>query len=702
MLLLMVLGRAVLLAGMTAVIATSWWAGPSPVSWQSLLVPYSLGEPLPDGFRIAAIRRGPRNDVVVAIERPGDGATVEVHVAKRGRWPDVLESRSFGIGYERMHSSAPEREAITAVIATAIRANDRGLPPPDAIPLAPAADSSLLPCWLEMMRGWQGLLLGVSLSLLALLALSRSSGLALASILLGGVDLLVAITGVPPGQPDLGGRWLLVMAVLLSLALARRSVRPVAIDSGCWQVWAVAVGGLVLRLVLGPWGPLHVNGMAPFWVAGASRDPLAIAAYGPGYREIFGVLTGFGGLHPDTAIFLGNALLSALLGPLAYEQARRLGIGHRSALFAALVLTLDPVAIRMSTTEAYFPAIMALGAIAGVVLLAAVPELEKGDGWRVTCGIVGASLFLVQAARIHPSAWGVVTVVPLVLLASPALSVRRRGYLLAAVMVTVAGMLMATSAGGLLDVYGNIRSGTLMLTPARPAWGPLLAVAVVVAAYLLWVPRRWLAIAAAASLAALLLTRQGYAQSWIWQQCYDRLYLTLPIIALVGAVPQQWLGRAAIGLGALAWLYFGLPIITARTTDHDEYRWLREQLTRVPASCRVIYVSSAARRGIVLPAYVRPSSAAAVAMHPHEPHTIEEGLAPAACLYYVRTSLCASADGRPACAGLEDRLALAPIARESFPARPSSTFLEYDQDPVEVVLARVEQVDGVRLRDDAR
>jgi hypothetical protein len=65
---------------------------------------------------------------------------------------------------------------------------------------------------------------------------------------------------------------------------------------------------------------------------------------------------------------------------------------------------------------------------------------------------------------------------------------------------------------------------------------------------------------------------------------------------------------------------------------------------------------------------------------------------PLSSLYYVRTSLCSSAEGRPACEAIESRMELVPVSRASFPARPSSPLLAYDSDPVETVIARVESV----------
>src|SRR6516165_5782492 len=87
-----------LLVGMAAlVIPPLQWSG-GAVSWQSLLAPYAGGTPLPEGFRIDAIRRGGVNDVVISVVRPDGSAAAEVHVLPRGCWSDIRESQSFGIG----------------------------------------------------------------------------------------------------------------------------------------------------------------------------------------------------------------------------------------------------------------------------------------------------------------------------------------------------------------------------------------------------------------------------------------------------------------------------------------------------------------------------------------------------------------------------------------------------------------------------
>jgi hypothetical protein len=195
----------------------------------------------------------------------------------------------------------------------------------------------------------------------------------------------------------------------------------------------------------------------------------------------------------------------------------------------------------------------------------------------------------------------------------------------------------------------------------------------------------------------MVMTRHAFDASWIWEHSYFRLYLTLPVIAAIACVPpallrQRWAALAAPVL-VLAWIRFGLPIITARTTDHLEYRWVREQLRCLPPECRVVHLASAGKRVLMLPTYVGPSRAA-VAMDLQQPRTIEAALSPTACLYYVHSSLCSTPDGRPECEAIERRLTLVPIARASFAVPREFETFSHDSDTVETMIARVEHVDG--------
>ena len=663
------------------------------LTWEDLLAPYSTGAPLPNEFRVEEIRRGPANDVLISVRRPDDGATVEVVVVERGRWKSDHESQSFTIDYELPRSPAADRDVITAVLADTIRSRDHGLSSPDGVPLR-AGDATVLPWWLEMLRGVRGMLFGASLGLLALIALCRSPGLARAGVALGAADLIACLVGVPLLRPDIGAICMPAAAVLLIVALDRRRSRP---RSGVVPCLAVAAVALVLRLALGPWGPLHVNGHGARFVAGVVQNPADISAYGPGYSEIFASIAALAPSSPDWAIFACNAVFSALVTPLALAIGRMTGVAASAAFFAAMLLAFDPIAIRMGATEAYFAPIVFLCTSASAALLFALHEMEAGGRWRAAALVIAAGLLLAQAARIHPCAWVVMATVPFVVLAGDAGSWRSRMLMFVAAAALGGGVLLLTSASVLLDVIGNIRSGTVYRPDPPSAW-PLVWIATAAAVYAVFAPRRWLALPAAISVAAMVMTRQAFAASWIWEQSYFRLYLTLPLIAAIGCVPaalfrQRWVAVAAAAIIVLAWIRFGLPIVSARTTEHLEYRWVREQLGKLPPECRVIHLASAGSRVLRLPTYAgAPRSA--VAMDLRRPWTLDEAFAPARCVYYVHTSLCSTLEGRRECETIERRLTMAPIARASFAVAPEVAIFSYDGDTVETMIARVERVDG--------
>jgi hypothetical protein len=285
--------------------------------------------------------------------------------------------------------------------------------------------------------------------------------------------------------------------------------------------------------------------------------------------------------------------------------------------------------------------------------------------------------------------------VPFVVLAGDAGTWPRRVLLAIVAAVVAGGILLATSSAALLDVLGNIRTGTVYKPPLPPL-APLVTVAVVVAVYALLVPRRWLALPAGIAVVAMLLTSHAFAATWIWQQAYERIYLTLPVVAAVAVVPSGWLRRdwlaapLAIGLG-LVWVGIGWPIVTDRTTDHLEYRWVRDELREIPLECRIVHLAFAGEHALLLPTYV-PVSRQAVAMDARQPRTIESALAPGPCLYYVHSSLCSTPEGRPECEAIERRLTLVPVARASFPPGREFDAPVHEGDSVETVIARVEGV----------
>src|SRR6185436_13241240 len=143
--------------------------------------------------------------------------------------------------------------------------------------------------------------------------------------------------------------------------------------------------------------------------------PADIAAYGPGYSEIFAPIAALAPSNPDWAIFACNALFSALLTPLALAIGRMTGVAASAAFLAAVLLAIDPIAIRMGATEAYFAAIAVLCTAASATMLLALHEMEAGGQWRATAFLLAAGLLVAQAARIHPCAWVVMATAPLVI-----------------------------------------------------------------------------------------------------------------------------------------------------------------------------------------------------------------------------------------------------------------------------------------------
>ncbi|MBN1771471.1 MAG: hypothetical protein JXB32_09430 [Deltaproteobacteria bacterium] len=481
-----------------------------------------------------------------------------------------------------------------------------------------------------------------------------------------------------------GTPWIPLVALALAVA-GLVGARPRARDVGL----AVALWGaaLVLRAALGPWGPFHVNGQGPAWLAAAIAGSGSLSHYGPGYAELLGPFAALWSGSPDTAVFLANATLCAAIPALAWVVARLLRLDPQAAFGAAVLLALDPVAIRLGATESYLPAVAAFTLGASALLLAAARSVLDRRWWVGGAFGLAAALLCAQVVRVHPVAWGPAALVPALALAVPAVRSWRRRLLLAAGAAVLVGTVVAVVSGGVVaSTFRLLRDGALM-RPESPHPGVLLGAAALVAAAVAATWRRdtrWLVLAAAPVVLYLAATVQSFGQSAIAQHGYARVLLTLPLLALAAHVR----GRVAIALTAvLALLLVGLgvPVVRARTTEHLEYRWLRTQLAALPAGCYVAHVSHAGSRTLYLPVYPPryPLSFG-------EGRTLDPGPAGAGrCVYYVHGSICTSPEGRAACTALERPLALTPVARTTLPAAPSFTSLPYDRETVECWVARV-------------
>lgn len=238
-----------LIAGLIALAAPPFGQDWAPLTWDGLLAPYSSGAEISGGFRIKDIRRVDENDLRIAVAASDGSTAAEIHVVPRGCWTGVPESTSFGIAYATLQSPAPEREAIRDALATAIRAGDSGLPPPDAIALRSGFDP-LVP--MGMLRGWPGILLLVTGAWLLSVPFIRTRRMLIAAAAVGLIAMAARLSGLlfaapavcPAGQLtglDLGVRALQVLWILFILT------GPLL----CWRAGvACGVGGKRMLLAV--------------------------------------------------------------------------------------------------------------------------------------------------------------------------------------------------------------------------------------------------------------------------------------------------------------------------------------------------------------------------------------------------------------------------------------------------------------------
>ncbi len=446
------------------------------------------------------------------------------------------------------------------------------------------------------------------------------------------------------------------------------------------------VGALALRLALGVWAPIHINGQGPLWIGAAAVRPDMLVGYGPGYPEVFAALTALPGA-PDLAIFATNATAAALVPVLAFVLARIAGLERTRALFAAIVLAIDPIAVRLSASESYFVPIIVL-TLGSSTAIAASVRAPSRIGALV--GLFVGVLLATQAVRIHPVAWIPVAMVPLAAL-FPRVSTKRRlaGLLAAAALLAVA---LALTRGAWLDAVSTDASRYLQGTSHRVA-RPLVMIAIGIAAVIARV-REWpLVLVAALSLALDAVLRPIYGQSEAWQASFDRLFLVVPVLAAVAILPSAAVaGRARLVLPAAAIAFaivLGWPLRT-RTTEQVEYRWLRDELARLDPACRVASTTRAGQRVHYVPWYAMPTSTAGPArwLAVHAPAALVEAARGGRCVVWLHASICENADGRPLCDAIEAAVTLDEIASVEIDAVPSAVPYPYDVPVVRVSLSR--------------
>lgn len=381
-------------------------------------------------------------------------------------------------------------------------------------------------------------------------------------------------------------------------------------------------------------GYFHPNGQGPFWTG---FDEHA-AAYGPGYREMFGAL------GSERAIFTACSILVATMPIVAFALVRALGGHRRTALVLALAVAFDPVLARVGQSQSYY----AMGAL----LLIAAWALATGS--RVSA--VAAGLVAAQAARVHPILWAGALLIAFV----PRLG-RRRGHPWLYLVVLALGSAWAAVA---------VLSGPVGRHWFARAWWVIVpALALVVAAAWFLRPKR-------TRLALLLfvpLVDLVHSDGLAFEHAWWLLFLG-PLLAMLA---QR---RRAATLVAAAVLLFGIGerfLLRSPTSALEAERALswREKLAE---HTPLTFVERSNNMIVMLPLDLGRTN-----------RLRQDDRPPALVGYWYRSSLCDTAPAAPLCEAIEKSHRLEPVFEEILPAITSRSDHAYLHPTVRIGLYKV-------------
>lgn len=494
------------------------------------------------------------------------------------------------------------------------------------------------------------------------------------------------------GQAHTRVPWLLVAGLAGAVATfawaqRRRATRGVLVDLAL--ATALALATLALRRAAFAPGFLHQNGHGAMWVGYALCD---VSPYGPGFEELFGRVVR-GASAPEAAIFGAQAAASAIAVGLASLIARGVGARPWLSLVAAMPFALHPVLARAAQSESYFAA-------TGTLLIAATWTLvwaARGAGARgarspvFALGACAAGLLVAQAARVHPSCWIAAGTIPCALLATRG-SLRRRAWL-TVVATALVGACVALADGPFM--LALLRGGTGQkwspsAAQAALQWAPV-ALLVALAGLLARLRPRLARFAVAAVLLQIASTANMLEARWFLSPAWAFLFGAPIAACLAGGLAALWPAartqrRAALG-AVLALCAFEAPrLATDRTvpTDTRESQLVARWREHIPVGALVVHVKRAGRHLQEPPLYARCTGRMQVIEVSDESRL--ERLPTSGLVYYLRTSLCSTDEGRAACERLERSAKLVPVATARLPAIPSMPDLLYDDAHVDVGL----------------
>ena len=498
--------------------------------------------------------------------------------------------------------------------------------------------------------------------------------------------------------------WLLIAAVGIAsfVCAARWRRRPPSRRALATAGLLVALASVVAvaRSLLVPTGFFHMNGQGPLWIEHALKDRMGLSGYGGGFTQVFGWVAHAWSKSPERAIFVANGALGAACVPWAWLIARGVGARPTVAWAAAVVVGADPILARLSQSESYYGV--------GASLLFAASAVLANGAWRASVraptfwlSVAASGLLIAQAARVHPTSWIAAAMIPLILAVARG-PWRRRLTLTVAAGLGIAVVVAAASGRVLLDVIGGSVGGKWMgeagldLSFGATSWWGVLALPALAA--LLLRRFRGLVPVVIGGLVVLALDATSLlkAQNEWTQLAY--LHLGAPVVVaalaswastLFGSRRQSWVAAAALVLLSIALAIGELGVRTFLPTDYREGHWALEWRKRLPERAVVVHLARADRWIVALPLYGGAEAPRVRLMKMEADAPAPDLRRLAGEVYYYRSSICSSKEGRAACDAIEKRYRFEPVEARQLPAASSMPYLSYDDDEVAVGLYRL-------------
>ncbi len=406
----------------------------------------------------------------------------------------------------------------------------------------------------------------------------------------------------------------LALAILgvVKLVAGRCALGRAAAGQTAALLLALFLVALALRLWLPPMGPGDIKntllaaydgwprGHGYFEVGRYGRAPEGLLAW------VFLVLP-----VRDLSVVMVNLLLACSCVPLLYGLARRLGLPRETALVGALLLVVAPLHVRLSpTTSRYIPLIF-LTLLGLQLSLAWLNERRVHD-------LAAAVIALVLASQCRPEALALPAIVLLLVVfrgLTPTTGQGRAwplapaGAIYALLLVVPAAPLVSVALAGGPGVSPYVVGSRPVFDPAHNpflngAFTPLVWPALAAGGALFGLlagPRRttaWLILAALflAGLLATVRVPEGHilnaryhltALPFLLLLTAHGLTALLAVAARVRPAPAWASVAVAVAIAALA--AGPMPAVTRDTTMNAEYRFLRDNLAKIPDDCVIVH-----------------------------------------------------------------------------------------------------------------